>query len=110
MFAVQELATAVQEDIGVIAVVFNNSAYGNVRRDQKRLFDNRTNAVELRNPDFMALAASFGAESYRVDSPQSLRPALKQAIKDNKPTLIEVVIEPDSEASPWELLVRMPTS
>lgn len=108
MFAVQEMATAVQEDIGVIAVVFNNAAYGNVRRDQKRLFDNRTNAVELRNPDFMALAASFGAAGYRVDSPQTLRPALKQAIRDNKPTLIEVVIEPDSEASPWELLVRMP--
>lgn len=110
MFAVQELATAVQEDIGVIAIVFNNSAYGNVRRDQKRLFDNRVNATELRNPDFMALAASFGAKSYQVDSPDTLRPALRQAIKDDKPTLIEVVIEPDSEASPWELLVRMPST
>lgn len=107
MFAVQELATAVQENIAVIAVVFNNSAYGNVRRDQKRLFSGRTNATELTNPDFMALAASFGAKGYRVDSPETLRPALRQAIKDDKPALIEVTIDPDQEVSPWELLVRI---
>lgn len=106
MFAVQELATAVQEDIGVVAIVFNNSSYGNVRRDQKRLFDNRIVATDLRNPDFMQLAASFGAAGYRVDSPETLRPALRQAIADDKPALIEVVIDPDSEASPWELLIR----
>ncbi|MEM9359760.1 MAG: thiamine pyrophosphate-dependent enzyme, partial [Pseudomonadota bacterium] len=69
MFAVQELATAVQEQIGVVALVFNNSAYGNVRRDQKNLFNNRTNAVELQNPDFMMLAKSFGAKGHRVASP-----------------------------------------
>ena len=108
MFAVQELATAVQEEIGVIAVVFNNSSYGNVRRDQKRLFDDRVNATELRNPDFMALTASFGAKGYQVASPEELRPVLRQAIAEDKPALIEVVVDPDSEASPWELLVRRP--
>ncbi len=107
MFAVQELATAVQEEIGVIAVVFNNSSYGNVRRDQKRLFSGRVHATELRNPDFIALAESFGAKGYRVDSPAALRPALQQAIQEDVPALIEVVVEPDSEVSPWELLVRV---
>ena len=106
MFAVQELATAVQEDIGVIALVFNNSSYGNVRRDQKRLFDGRVNATELRNPDFMGLAKSFGAAGYQADSPETLRPVLRQAIKDDKPTLIEVVVDPDTETSPWELLIK----
>ncbi|MGI9424834.1 MAG: thiamine pyrophosphate-dependent enzyme [Hyphomicrobiaceae bacterium] len=108
MFAVQELATAVQEDIGVIAIVFNNASYGNVRRDQKRLFDNRVNASELRNPDFMALVASFGAAGYQVNSPEELRPALRQAIEDDKPAVIEVIVDPDSEASPWDLLIRRP--
>jgi acetolactate synthase-1/2/3 large subunit len=107
MFAVQELATAVQEDIGVIAVVFNNSGYGNVRRDQKRLFSGRSIATSLRNPDFMNLAQSFGAKGYRVDSPETLRPALRQAIAEDMPALIEVVVDPEAEASPWELLVRM---
>ena len=108
MFAVQELATAVQEEIGVIALVFNNSSYGNVRRDQKRLFDGRVNATELRNPDFMALASSFGAKGYQVASPEELRPVLRQAIAEDKPALIEVIVDPDSEASAWELLVRRP--
>ncbi|MEM9357346.1 MAG: thiamine pyrophosphate-dependent enzyme, partial [Pseudomonadota bacterium] len=87
-----------------------NSAYGNVRRDQKNLFNNRTNAVELQNPDFMMLAKSFGAKGHRVASPEELRPALKQAIAEDAPALIEVTIEPDTEASPWPLLVRMPGS
>ncbi len=106
MFAVQELATAVQEDIGVIAVVFNNSGYGNVRRDQKRLYSGRSIATTLRNPDFMDLAQSFAVQGYRVDSPETLRPALRQAIAADKPALIEVVVDPEEEASPWELLVR----
>jgi acetolactate synthase-1/2/3 large subunit len=106
MFAVQELATAVQENIGVIAIVFNNSGYGNVRRDQKRLFSGRAIATSLRNPDFMDLAHSFGAKGYRVDSPGTLRPALRQAIAEDTPALIEVVVDPEAEASPWELLVR----
>ena len=107
MFAVQELATAVQEEIGVIAVIFNNSGYGNVRRDQKRLFSGRSIATSLRNPDFMDLAQSFGAKGYRVDSPNALRPALRQAISEDKPALIEVVVDPEEEVSPWELLVRV---
>jgi len=108
MFAVQELATAVQENIAVIAVVFNNSGYGNVRRDQKQLFDNRTNATDLRNPDFLLLAQSFGADGYRVDSPETLAPVLQTAIEKNQPAVIEVVVDPTVEASPWPLLVRQP--
>ena len=108
MFAVQELATAVQEGIGVIAVVFNNAGYGNVRRDQKRLFSGRSIATSLNNPDFMDLARSFGVRGYRVDSPETLRPALRQTIAADKPALIEVIVDPDEEVSPWELLVRAP--
>ena len=110
MFAVQELATAVQENIGVIALVFNNSAYGNVRRDQKRLYDDRTNATELRNPDFLLLAQSFGADGYRVSNPQELEASLSMAIETDRPAIIEVEIDRDEEASPWHLLVRQPAS
>ena len=56
MFGVQELATAVQFDIGVVTLVFNNNAYGNVRRDQIERFDGRVVASDLVNPDFVKLA------------------------------------------------------
>ena len=60
MFGVQELATAVQFNIGVVTLVFNNNAYGNVRRDQRERFDGRVVASDLVNPDFVKLAESFG--------------------------------------------------
>lgn len=108
MFAVQELATAVQENIAVIALVFNNSSYGNVRRDQKRLFDDRTNATDLRNPDFLLLAQSFGADGYRVSSPAELEASLAMAIETDRPAIIEIEVDREAEVSPWHLLVKQP--
>jgi acetolactate synthase-1/2/3 large subunit len=104
MFAVQELATAVQEEIGLITLLFNNGAYGNVLRDQRTNFANRIHGALLDNPDFMLLAKSFGVEGHRVGSPQELRGVLRQALGAKRPLLIEVVLAPDSEASPWEFI------
>ena len=73
MFGVQELATAVQFNIGVVTLVFNNNAYGNVRRDQRERFDGRVVASDLVNPDFVKLAESFGVGAARVTSPQAFR-------------------------------------
>jgi len=69
MFGVQELATAVQYNIGVVTLVFNNNAYGNVRRDQRERFDGRVVASDLVNPDFVKLAESFGVGAARVTRP-----------------------------------------
>ncbi|MBL4800377.1 MAG: hypothetical protein JKY45_00700, partial [Emcibacter sp.] len=60
MFGVQELATAVQYDIPVVTIVFNNSAFGNVRRDQQQSYDDNIMGANLTNPDFVKLAESFG--------------------------------------------------
>ena len=105
MFGVQELATAAQHDLGVVVLVFNNSAYGNIRRDQRTRFQGRIIASELENPDFVALAESFGVHGARVDNPEALRPVLAAAIERNAPALIEIMIDPDSEANPWQLFV-----
>ena len=61
MFNVQELATAVQFRIPVVSIVFNDNAYGNVRRMQQDLYGGRLIASDLKNPDFVRLAESFGA-------------------------------------------------
>jgi acetolactate synthase-1/2/3 large subunit len=104
MFAVQELATAVQYGIGVVALVFNNEAYGNVRRDQQESFGGRVLGSELHNPDFLRLAESFGAAGARVDSPQALRPALERALSDGRPWLIEIKVPRGSESDPWRFI------
>lgn len=106
MFGVQELATAAQHNIAVIAIVFNNSAFGNVRRDQMQQYDGKLIGSELQNPDFVKLAESFGVISYRVHSPTELKPILEKAIDTEKPVLIEVIQERGSEASPWKYLMR----
>jgi acetolactate synthase I/II/III large subunit len=104
MFGVQELATAVQFNIGVVTLIFNNNAYGNVRRDQRERFDGRVVASDLANPDFVKLAESFGVGASRVTSPDTFRPALETALADGGPYVIAIEVPKDSEVSPWTFI------
>src|SRR3954453_12154387 len=104
MFAVQELATAVQFKIGVVTLVFNNNAYGNVRRDQSERFDGRVVASDLVNPDFVKLAESFGVGATRVTSPEVFRSALEKALAHGGPYLIDIEVPRDSETTPWTFI------
>src|ERR1700729_3443760 len=104
MFGVQELATAVQFNIGVVTLVFNNSAYGNVRRDQRERFDGRVVASDLVNPDFVKLAESFGVSAAQVTSPEGFRTVLEKALADGGPYLIDIEVPRDSEVSPWKFI------
>jgi acetolactate synthase-1/2/3 large subunit len=106
MFAMPELATAVQNEIGLITILFNNGSFGNVRRDQEMRFGGNLIGADLHNPDFLKLAESFGVAAHRVRSPESLRPVLARAIDNDKPAIIEVAIEKDSEANPWKYIHR----
>ncbi len=107
MFGVQELATAVQYNIGLITLIFNNNAFGNVRRDQTNLYDGHVHGSELKNPDFVALAKSFGAAGYRANSADELRELLQKALIESEtgPVVIEVPCERGSEVSPFEFLL-----
>ncbi|MCA1548413.1 hypothetical protein I6F36_16445 [Bradyrhizobium sp. BRP19] len=104
MFGVQELATAVQFNIGVVTLVFNNNAYGNVRRDQRQHFDGRVVASDLINPDFVKLAESFGVAAARVTAPEQFKAAMEKALGHGGPVLISVEVPRDSEVSPWAFI------
>jgi acetolactate synthase I/II/III large subunit len=104
MFAVAELATAVQFNIGVVTLVFNNNSYGNVRRDQRQRFEGRVVASDLVNPDFVKLAESFGVAASRVTSPDHFRPALEKALAYGGPYLVDVEVPRDSETTPWTFI------
>jgi len=106
MFGMPELASAAQHHIGLITIVFNNSSFGNVRRDQQLKFNSNLIGADLENPDFVKLAESFGVAGYRVDSPEDLKPVLAKAIDDDQPAIIEVTIERGSETSPWKYIHR----
>ncbi len=102
MFTAMEMATAAQHGIGVVAVVFSDGAFGNVRRIQQQSFNNRTIATELRNPDFVKLAESFGVDAVRVGSPDELGTAISRGIAKGAPLLIDCPVGqfPD----PWPLV------
>jgi acetolactate synthase-1/2/3 large subunit len=104
MFTANEMATAVRHRIPLVTVLFNDGAFGNVRRIQEERYGNRLIACDLANPDFVAFAESFGAAAVRVKSPDELRPALRRALaRRDGPTLIEVPVGP--MPSPWEFIV-----
>jgi acetolactate synthase-1/2/3 large subunit len=92
MFAVAELATAVQHQIPLAIVLFNNGQYGNVQQMQRSLYGGRVIATDLVNPDFVALAKAFGARSCRVTDPLELQAQLQAAFAAPGPTLIEVPV------------------
>ena len=102
MFTVQELATAVLHKINVVTIVFNDNAFGNVRRNQRDQFGSRHIADVLHNPDFVKLAESFGAIGMRVETPDALSIALKRAFHADAPVLIEVPV--GEMPSAWEFL------
>lgn len=104
LFAGAELATAVQHGINLVTILFNNSAYGNVMRDQRRLYDGRDCGSALQNPDFQMFARSFGVPSWRVTDAAGLRAALTEALAATTPTLIEVVTDIAQETAPWKYL------
>ena len=67
MYQLGDLATAVQHNIAVVVVLFDNGMYGNVKRIQQEQYGGRTIASDLVNPDFVKLAESFGLRASRVD-------------------------------------------
>jgi acetolactate synthase I/II/III large subunit len=106
LFTANELATAMRHRIPLSTVVFNDGAFGNVRRIQEQDYGNRLIACDLANPDFVRYAQSFGAEAERAKNPKELRAALRRAFKRRDgPTLIEVPVGP--MPSPWEF-IHMP--
>jgi acetolactate synthase-1/2/3 large subunit len=104
MFGVQELATAAQYGIALVTIVFNNHSFANVLRDQQERFGGRTLGSHLHNPDFIRLAESFGIAARRVKEPRELQHALDAELAAARPALIEVLLEPGVERSPWPLI------
>ena len=103
MFNVQELSTAVRHGIDIVAIVFADGAYGNVRRMQKEDYGNRLIGVDLQNPHFPKMAESFGAAGVRTTTPDGLRRELAAALKRRGTTLIEVAV--GEMPDPWKVLI-----
>jgi acetolactate synthase-1/2/3 large subunit len=92
MYNVQELATAKQHQIPLVGIVFNDGAFGNVKRIQKSRLGGNTYGSELQNPDFVALAKAFGIAGMRAETPEALEGVLREALATNEPVLIDAPV------------------
>src|SRR6266545_290440 len=91
LYNAQEMATAVQQTINVVAVVFNDQAYGNVSRDLDEDWGGQYGSA-LHNPDFMKLGEAFGVHGMRAKSPTDVGRLCGEAIALDRPVLLEVPV------------------
>jgi acetolactate synthase I/II/III large subunit len=102
-YQAMELATAMRHNIALVTVVFDDGAFGNVRRIQAEHYGNRLIASDLHNPDFVRFAESFGAAAFRARDADALERALRDAFALNRPALVHV---PMSEVpSAWDMIL-----
>jgi len=99
----QELATAVQHRANVVTIVVNNGVYGTIRMHQERRYPGRVVATELVNPDFVALARSFGAYGERVESTGAFPDAFRRAVAAGRPAVLELRADPDQLSPAFRL-------
>jgi acetolactate synthase-1/2/3 large subunit len=93
MMNVQELATAVQYEVGAVVLVWEDSEYGLIRWKQELIYG-RHSHTEFINPDLVELSRSFGCFAKRVRSADELRPILREAFAvEDRPSVIVVPVD-----------------
>ncbi|MBK5502186.1 sulfoacetaldehyde acetyltransferase [Peribacillus sp. TH14] len=108
--SLHEVSTAVEENIPVIACVFNNNAWCAEKKNQVDFYNNRFVGADIQNPDFAEVARSMGAVGIRVEKPEELGPVIEAAIKSNKPTVIDIQVDGTQLAPPFRKdALKMPT-
>ncbi len=103
MFQAAELATAMHHRLPVVVVVFDDGAFGNVRRIQAQQYGNRLIASDLTNPDFVDFARSFGMAAFRATTPDGVEDALRKAFALDAPALVHVPV--GEMPSPWDMIL-----
>ena len=96
MMTCQELATAVQYNIPVIIIIANNGTFGTIRMHQEREYPERISGTALTNPDFAAMAESFGAHGETVQKTAEFEGAFTRALNAGRPAVINCMIEADA--------------
>jgi acetolactate synthase-1/2/3 large subunit len=87
-----ELATAAQHNIGVVSVVVNDGGLTLIKYVQDRQYGGRRFEVDLVNPDFARLGASYGIEAVQLTDPSALGPTVERLLSNGRPALVELKI------------------
>lgn len=97
---IQELATVVQENIGLRIVVINNQCLGMVRQWQESFYDRRYSAVSLSGPDLVTIAKAYGIVGHLVDRAENLEEVLDSVSDEAGPVLLELRVSEEENVYP----------
>lgn len=92
----QEFATAIQYNLPIIVLVFDNGMYGTIRMHQEKEYPNRVSGTYLKNPDFAQYAIAFGGHGERVERNEDFEAAFDRAMASNKPVIIHCLMDPEA--------------
>jgi thiamine pyrophosphate-dependent acetolactate synthase large subunit-like protein len=102
----QEIETAVRHRIGVVTIVMNNNCWGSEKAYQKHFYAGRYIGCDIGNPRYDQFARLFGAAGYYVEHPDQVGDAVKKALAENSPAIIEIPIDPDEFPTPVAAIRR----
>lgn len=108
--SLHEVSTAVEQNIPVIACVFNNKSWGAEKKNQVDYYNDRFIGSNIEGPDFAEVAKSMGALGFTVDKAEDIAPTIEKALKENKPTVINIMVDGTQLAPPFRKdALKMPT-
>jgi pyruvate oxidase len=97
-----DFVTAVKYELPMVVVVLNNHKIAMIKFEQE-VMGNAEFGTNLHNPDFAKYADACGGVGYRVERPEDLLPSLQKAVMQNKPCIVDVVVDADEAPMPGNL-------
>jgi acetolactate synthase-1/2/3 large subunit len=95
MMTLQDLETAVREGLRIRVLIVNDGMYRVLNFRQRMQYQGRVIGTCHGNPDFAALARTFGASGWRLERPEEIRPVLEEALGADGPSVVDVIVDPD---------------
>lgn len=108
--SLHEVSTAVEQNIPVIACVFNNKSWAAEKKNQVDYYDNRFVGADIEAPDFAEVARSMGALGYTIDKAEDIQPIVKEVLEKRKPAVLNIYVDGTQLAPPFRRdALKLPT-
>ena len=98
-----EISTAVQNGLGIIIIIFNNSSYGTIRMHQEFQYPNRVIGTDINPPNFVDLTRAMGGHAEKVYTTEDFFASFEYALQNRRLSLIEIICPKDNISSRMNL-------
>jgi sulfoacetaldehyde acetyltransferase len=99
--SLHEVSTAVEQDLPVVALVFNNHEWGAEKKNQIDFYHDRFVGTNIQGPEFAEVAKAMGASGIQVTQADAVGDAVKSAMANGRPTVVEILVDGTQLAPPF---------